>query len=154
VVLFSAHRVDGFDGSCATRDAHSRQGQGANVTALRYDHAGACATSLIFTCGSNRCTSSSRQSSVPGDMTAAQLAATATRNAFSNDWPDASAATKPPRKLSPAPTVLTALIARGCERKILSPVTSKAPCSPSVSETIFARPARVRLRHAAMRILS
>ena len=35
VVLFSVHRVDGFDGSCARRDAHSRQGQGAtDVTTL------------------------------------------------------------------------------------------------------------------------
>src|SRR6185295_6131354 len=31
VVLFSVHRVDGFDVSCARRDAHSRQGQGATA---------------------------------------------------------------------------------------------------------------------------
>jgi hypothetical protein len=35
VVLFSVHRVDGFDGNCARRDAHSRQGEGATaVTTL------------------------------------------------------------------------------------------------------------------------
>jgi len=33
VILFSVHRVDGLDGSCAGRDARSRQGQDANTDA-------------------------------------------------------------------------------------------------------------------------
>lgn len=43
--------------------------------------------------------------------TAAQAAATATRNASSSDLSPASAASRAPRKLSPAPTVLTISIA-------------------------------------------
>ena len=53
--------------------------------------------------------------------TAAEAAATATRNASSSDLPAASAATRPPRKLSPAPTVLTASIAIGSARQARSP---------------------------------
>src|SRR5436305_68871 len=80
--------------------------------------------------------------------------AAATRKASSSRAPFARLATRPPRKLPPAPTALTTSICIGCARRVSDFVTSSAPSSPSVSATISVPPLPISLRQAAMRASS
>ena len=100
--------------------------------------------------GSNRCASSSRQSSVPGESTAAEPAATAIRNARSSDSPEKSCY-EPTQKTVTGTDGAYCLDSGAGRGSALSAVTRSAPWSPSVSATACALPSDVSLRHAATR---
>src|SRR5690606_12232790 len=84
---------------------------------------------------SRRSTSARWHSSVAGLRTAAHPAATPAANAASIERPWASLSAIPARKLSPAPTVLTAFTSGAARRSTPAEDTSMAPSAPSVSAT-------------------